>query len=175
MKIPELETQRLRLRAWREEDIQAYIEMCADPEVMRFLGGQPMTAQAAWRHGAYIIGHWQLRGFGHWVLEHKASGQFAGRAGFFQPEGWPGFEIGWALCKKFWGQGLAEEAARCALAYGFDEMGRNEVISIIDPGNTASIKLAEKLGERYLRDEDVLGTSVGIYGMDKGTWLKILG
>ena len=172
MKIPQLETPRLRLRAWREEDIQAYIDMCADPEVMRFLGGKAMTRQEAWRHGAYIIGHWQLRGFGHWALEHKDSGKFAGRAGFFQPEGWPGFEIGWALSREFWGQGLAEEAARSALAYCFGDMGRSEVISIIDRENLASIKLAEKLGERYQHEDEVLGHTVSIYGMTKADWLQ---
>lgn len=169
--VPTLETDRLILRAWQESDIEPYIEMCADEDVMRHLSGKPMTRQEAWRHAAYIIGHWQLRGFGHWAIEHKESGKFVGRAGFFNPEDWPGFEIGWAIHPNFWRQGFAEESARRALAYAFEDMGREEVISVINPGNTASIGLAEKLGERYLRDDEVYGQPVSIYGMSKDEYL----
>lgn len=171
MNIPELETDRLRLRAWQESDIEAYIEMCADEEVMRHLTGKPMTRQEAWRHAAYIIGHWQLRGYGHWALEHKETGQFVGRLGFFNPADWPGFEIGWAISRPFWRQGLAEEGARRALVYAFEDMGREELISVINPENTASIALAEKLGEHYQRDGELFGHKISIYGMSKQEWL----
>src|SRR5713226_8257785 len=91
----QLETERLLLRMWREDDFEAYAEICADPEVMRYLGGKPLSRLDAWRNMAMMVGHWHLRGYGHWVVEEKASGKFIGRIGFLNAEGWPGFELGW--------------------------------------------------------------------------------
>ena len=93
MTYDELDTERLRLRMWRESDIDAYAGMCADPLVMRYLGpGKTMTRHEAWRSMAFFIGHWQLRGYGHWAVEEKATGTMIGRIGFLNPEGWPAFE-----------------------------------------------------------------------------------
>src|SRR2546430_11344188 len=79
MKEVTLETDRLLLRFPRESDFEGYAKICADPEVMRFLGGQPMTELEAWRHMAFTIGHWYFRGYGQWVVEEKASGRLVGR------------------------------------------------------------------------------------------------
>ena len=85
MKEVTLETDRLLLRFPRESDFEEYAKICADPEVMRFLGGQPMTVLEAWRHMAFVIGHWYFRGYGQWVVEEKASGRLVGRIGFTNP------------------------------------------------------------------------------------------
>ena len=85
MKEVTLETERLLLRFPRESDFEAYAKICADREVMRFLGGQPMTELEAWRHMAFTIGHWYFRGYGQWVVEEKASGRLVGRIGFTIP------------------------------------------------------------------------------------------
>ena len=82
-----LETQRLILRQWRAEDFETYAQICADAEVMRFLGGKPFSRLEAWRHMALLVGHWQLRGYRHWAVEEKQSGPLVGRLGFFNPEG----------------------------------------------------------------------------------------
>src|SRR5688500_6966706 len=143
-----LETDRLTLRMFREEDLDAYAAICADPEVMRYLGeGKTLSRAEAWRQMALIIGHWQLRGYGFWAVEERATGALLGRIGFFNPEGWPGFELGWMLRRASWGKGYATEGARRALAHAFTEMGREHVISLIFPANTASIRVAERLGE----------------------------
>src|SRR5829696_4722730 len=98
IEIPTLATERLILRPFRDEDLDTYAEICADPEVMRYLGdGTPLDRVGAWRQLAFIVGHWQLKGFGLWALEEKASGALIGRAGLLHPEGWPGFELGWTL------------------------------------------------------------------------------
>ena len=89
MKEVTLETDRLLLRFPRESDFEEYAKICADPEVMRFLGGKPMTELEAWRHMAFTIGHWYFRGYGQWVVEEKASGRLVGRIGFTNPAGWP--------------------------------------------------------------------------------------
>ena len=170
-----LETERLRLRMWREEtDFDPYARVCADAEVMRFLSpqGKPLTRPEAWRQLAFLIGHWQLRGYGHWAVEEKASGRFVGRIGFLNPEGWPGFEIGWTLAREFWGKGYATEGARRALRYAFTEMGKEHVISLIHPENRNSIRVAERLGETLEGETEVVGIKVLIYGISRDKWLK---
>jgi RimJ/RimL family protein N-acetyltransferase len=146
----ELLTRRLLLRQFRAEDIDAYAAMCADPEVMRYLSvtGRPLSRADAWRQMALFSGHWQLRGFGMWVAEEQQTGRFVGRVGLHYPEGFPDRELGWAICRPFWGQGLASEAARAAAGHAFRTLGWSHLISLILPGNTRSIRLAERLGAR---------------------------
>lgn len=162
-----LETERLVLRMFREEDFEAYARLCADPEIMRFLGGKTFDRTDAWRHMASIIGHWYLRGYGHWAVEEKATGQLAGRIGFLNPEGWPGFELGWTLGREFWGRGYATEGARRALDYGFKELNRQHIISLIHPENNGSIRVAERLGEEIEGKTVLFGHEVLIYGIDR--------
>ena len=169
--IPELETERLILRALGEEDFDDYARMCADPDVMRYLGeGQPLTRPEAWRQMAFIIGHWQLRGYGLWAVEEKTSGKLVGRIGFYNPEGWPGFELGWTLARGAWGKGYATEGARRALAYAFADMGREKIISLIHPENLASIRVAERLGEKPEGRAELFGHEVLVYGIDRAEW-----
>jgi RimJ/RimL family protein N-acetyltransferase len=96
---------------------------------------------------ATFIGHWGLRGFGLWVVQRKSDGAFLGRVGLWQPEGWPGMEVGWGLGRAYWGQGYAREAARASLDYGFRNYAIPKIISLIHPDNHASKRLAERLGE----------------------------
>jgi RimJ/RimL family protein N-acetyltransferase len=168
MMTVELQTERLKLRMWRESDLDAYADMCADPMVMRYLGaGAVLTRAEAWRSIAYFVGHWQLRGYGHWAVEEKATGRMIGRIGFLNPEGWPGFEIGWTLARHAWGKGYATEGAKTALEYAFGELNQRHVISVIHPENTASMKVAERLGERLERRTKVFGMDVLIYGIER--------
>jgi RimJ/RimL family protein N-acetyltransferase len=162
-----LETERLILRMWRNEDFEAYARICADAEVMRYLGGKTFTPLEAWRHMAFLVGHWHLLGYGHWAVEEKASGDVIGRLGFLNPEGWPGFEIGWTLAREHWGKGYAVEGARRALEYAFTELDRDHVISLIHPENRASIKVAERLGEKLEGETELLGIDVLVYGIDR--------
>jgi RimJ/RimL family protein N-acetyltransferase len=167
MDKPVLETDRLLLRMWRLEDFEPYALMCADPEIMRYLGGRTLDRLEAFRHMAFLIGHWDLLGYGHWAVEEKASGKFAGRLGFLNPAGWPGFEIGWTLGHEFWGKGYATEGAKRALQYAFNELDKNHVISLIHPDNKASIRVAERLGETLEGKTELMGHDVLIYGIDR--------
>src|SRR5215216_2035841 len=139
-----LETANLILRMFCEDDFESYASICADTEVTRYLGeGKALSREEAWRQMAMIVGHWQLRGYGIWAVEDRKRGKLAGRIGFFNPEGWPGFELGWVLGRDYWGRGYATEGARRALDYMFNEMGRDHVISLIHPENRGSIRVAE--------------------------------
>jgi RimJ/RimL family protein N-acetyltransferase len=165
-----LETERLLLRLFREDDFESYAQIHSDEEVMRYLGGKTFNRLEAWRHMAFIVGHWHLLGYGHWAVEEKATGRMIGRLGFLNPVGWPGFEIGWTLARDCWGKGYATEGARRALRYAFTEMGREHVISLIHPDNRASIRVAERLGERLEGETEILGIGVLVYGIDRADW-----
>src|SRR5215472_5303191 len=98
--VPLLDTPRLRLRPPAESDFNDYASLCADAEVMRYVGDRgPLSREDAWRQLAMLIGHWALRGYGMWVVEELGSGAFVGRVGLHNPEGWPEREVGWALAR----------------------------------------------------------------------------
>jgi RimJ/RimL family protein N-acetyltransferase len=162
-----LETARLILRMFREDDFEAYhTKVSSDPDVMRYLGdGQPLTRSLAWRQMAMIVGHWQLKGYGFWAVEERSTGELVGRIGLFDPEGWPGFELGWVLGKAYWKRGYATEGARRVLDHVFTDMGRDHVISLIYPANTASIRVAEKIGETLEGRVDLFGHDTLVYSI----------
>jgi RimJ/RimL family protein N-acetyltransferase len=166
-----LATERLLLRMFRQDDFEAYAAICADPEVMRYLGdGKALSRWDAWRQMAMILGHWPLRGYGLWAVEERATGALIGRVGFFEPEGWPGFELGWMLRRASWGRGYAIEGARRALAHAFTEMDRRHVISLIRSANQPSIRVAERLGETLEGRTDLFGHEALVYGIDRAAW-----
>jgi RimJ/RimL family protein N-acetyltransferase len=159
-----LATARLELRMFREDDLDAYADMCADEEVMRFIGvGGPVGADVAWRQMALFLGEWALHGYGMWAVEERASGRLIGRVGFLNPHGWPACELGWLLARDAWGRGFALEAAQSARAYGRANLGVGELISLIRPDNMRSIALAERLGATRDRKIDFLGTDALLY------------
>ena len=171
MAVTTLETERLLLREWREEsDFETYAEICADEVVMRYMGGKPFSRLEAWRHMAYIVGHWQLRGYGHWVVEEKETGKMIGRLGFQHPVGWPDFELGWTLARDRWGYGFAPEGAKAALEHAFTTLRRTHVISLIHPENRASIAVAKRLGETLEGETTVMGLDVEIYSITREQW-----
>lgn len=166
-----LETERLLLRMLRNEDFDDYAAMCADPQTMTFIGERkPMTRNQAWRHMASIVGHWQLRGYGFFAVEEKTTGRFVGRVGFWDPEDWPSFEVGWTIVREHCSKGYATEAARACLGYAFTTLGRDQITSLIDPNNIASIRVAEHLGETYARDVDLFGRTVRQYRLTREEW-----
>ncbi len=171
MQIPKIVTKRLILREFEEDDLDAYTNMCGNPEVMGYIGsGQTLTRSESWRSMATMLGHWHLRGYGLWAVEERTSGTLVGRVGCWRPEGWLGFEIGWMIRRAFWGKGFATEAGSAAMEYAFDELQQPRVISIIQPDNVASRRVAEKLGEKLEGTAEVLGKECVVYGISKEEW-----
>lgn len=167
MNAPILTTERLRLRMFVDEDFDQYAAIHMDPDVTRFTARVQFTRMDAWRHMAMILGHWVLRGYGMWAVEEAATGKLVGRVGFHNPDGWPAFELGWTIGKPWWGKGYASEAAKRCLKYAFEDMGREHVISLIDPENTSSIRVAERIGEKVEGDVEVGGHRLLIYGISR--------
>lgn len=164
--FPIIETERLILRHFSNDDFEAYAQMMADPDIVRFLfSGKPMSRHEAWKSLATMSGHWMLNGYGQWALEEKSTGEFVGRAGLLQPEGWPDLEAGWVLCKNAQGKGYATEAGGAAIDFAFNELKANKVISLIQPDNIPSIKVAERLGESLERDIELFGIKALVYSI----------
>ncbi|OED48107.1 GNAT family N-acetyltransferase [Endozoicomonas sp. (ex Bugula neritina AB1)] len=168
MNIPQIDTERLILRAFRESDLTAYAAMCADPDVMKYIGyGRILSRSESWHSMATHLGHWHLRGYGLWAVEEKSTGLFVGRVGLFNPEGWPGQEIGWTLAKPYWGKGYGTEAAKAAIQWGFAHTSTKQLISLIVPESTASIKVSERLGQKFSQQVIVKGVKANLYILNR--------
>ena len=162
--IPTLETARLRLTALTERHFDDYAAMLADPASTRYIGdGQPLDRTNAWRSLAMLLGHWQLRGYGMWALELKATGEFIGRAGLFQPEGWPDLELGWMLKPEHRHHGYATEAGTAVLDFAWNRLHAPRVISLVRVGNDASDRVAERLGGEHIEDRDFYGCDTHVF------------
>ena len=172
--IPTLTTERLRLRSFRKSDLDDYAALQADREVLRYLGAgpEPWDRSRSSRHMAFLLGHWQMWDAGTWAVVHRESGAFLGMVGFSSPEGWPGFELAWTLVRRAWGQGYATEGARAARDHAFTAWKRDRIISLISPENRASIRVAERLGERLEGRISHLGRETLCYGLDRATYLE---
>ena len=144
-----LETARLRLRQWRDEDREPFFRLTSDPEVMRHFPSvltRP-ESDAMVRRLEDLIAQ---RGWGFWALETKADGACIGFTGLHIPVPdlpfGPCVEIGWRLAREAWGRGYATEAAREALRFGFEELGCREIVAFTAVGNLRSRKVMERLG-----------------------------
>ena len=170
---PTLETDRLILRPPSGEDFDAWAAFAADAEVAHFIGGV-QTRAVAWRALCGVTGAWIVNGFSMFSVLEKESGRWVGRIGPWKPEGWPGTEVGWGLARDAWGRGYAVEAATAAIDWAFDALGWTEVIHAIDPANTPSQRVAQRLGSRNLRRSvlpDPLNVEVDIWGQSRDEWL----
>lgn len=164
--IPILETERLRLRPFREDDVDDFVALHADPEVMRHLGG-PWAPDRSWRVLAFFMGYWLLRRPGQWAVEHRETGSFLGIAGFYEQEGGLGCELTGRLARRWWGRGYAAEAGQAVLRHGFTAWNLDNVVALAHPENRASIHAAERLGGRLLGRVEHKGREVLRFGFER--------
>jgi RimJ/RimL family protein N-acetyltransferase len=152
----EFDTERLRLRQWRESDLAPFFALACDPQVMEFL--LPIATRAdSDAMAARIEAGIAEKGWGLWAVEDKASGRFIGFTGLNVPVAAlpfsPCVEIGWRLARHAWGKGCASEAARGALQVGFERLGLDEIVAFTGVGNLRSAAVMERIG----MTEDLVG------------------
>jgi RimJ/RimL family protein N-acetyltransferase len=157
MTVPELITPRLRLRDWRDGDREPFAELNADPEVMAHFPTTLSRATSDMLVDAAMDG-WAANGFGLWVVERLDDGAFLGFTGLarpsFEAHFTPAVEVGWRLARHAWGQGYATEAARPALAFGFETVGLEEIVSFTVPANLRSRAVMQRIGMRHDAADD---------------------
>ena len=142
--IPTLRTERLTLRAPRWDDFEAYTAFRTSPRSATT--GGPFTRAEAFQQFCALLGHWQVRGYGRWMVADAETENPLGVVGLYYPEDWPEPEVAWSLFDEAEGKGYAYEAALAARDYAFGTLGWTSVISLIDPANTRSVALARRLG-----------------------------
>lgn len=142
--IPVIETERLILRAPRLEDLGPLAEF-RESERARSVGG-PFPAGTSFTALCALAGHWQLRGFGRWIVTLKGDDTALGVVGPFHPDDWPEPEIAWTVFDGAEGRGIAFEAAAAARAWAYATLGWTRAVSLVDPANTRSVALARRLG-----------------------------
>ena len=156
MATEEILTSRLRLRHWSSDDLEALTEIFAKPDVWRFPFGRGFSAQETEAFLIRRIAAQDDPGASPAAAEERETGRLIGYVGLsvpvWLPEVLPAVEVGWRLDPPYWGRGLASEGARASLAYGFDEMGLSEVLSIYQPDNVASGRVMERVGIGFDRE-----------------------
>jgi len=159
----ELETERLLLRMFHDDDWRGLHEHFSDPECTRYTFRRALTEAATWRAMASMAGHWLLRGYGPYAVEEKSSGTVLGTVGPWYPIEWPEPEIKWSLARRHWGKGYASEAVRAVQRMAWDCLPELRLISLIDSRNEASIRLALAVGATLEREIEFAGGPFHIY------------
>ena len=166
--IPEkVETRRLILRRFKEDDWVDLHQLYSDPECTRYTIQRTLTEGESWRTMAAMIGHWQIRRYGPYAVEDKNTGKVMGPVGLWYPNDWPGPEIKWAISRVYWGLGYASEAARAVKKIAADCMPEISLISLIFSDNEASIKLAEAIGAKFEKEIEFRGQIAHIFRHSK--------
>jgi RimJ/RimL family protein N-acetyltransferase len=160
-----LQTRRLRLRPMEMNDLDEFVALHADPDVTQFI--RPLDHEAARERLSRDGDEWAQRGHGTLAVLDRTTGDFLGRCGL---KHWPQFdetELGWVLRRDAWGQGYATEAAHACIEWGFSELDVPYLTAMINSANARSVRVAERLGLTPLRNDELLGNPVVVYGLDR--------
>ncbi|NUT82734.1 MULTISPECIES: GNAT family N-acetyltransferase [Pseudomonas] len=184
--ILELESARLLLRQWRDDDLPEFAAMCADPQVMRYFPARLSRLESAALIGR-VRGHFAEHGFGLWALERKDTGAFIGFTGLgvvgFDAPFTPAIEIGWRLAREHWGLGYASEAAWTALRCAFDQLALDEVVAFTAVDNLPSQKVMQAIGMQHDPADDFEHPTLAVghplrhhvlYRINREQWLQTL-
>lgn len=166
-----LETARLQLRMFRREDLDALSEMTADPLVMRYIGhGRALSREETRSNLDSIIAAFRRRGFGRWALESKETGALVGYCGLSLGNQEVGVELAYMLARGVWGRGLALEAGRACLRYGFETLKLASVAGLTFHGNRRSRRVLESLGMSYVGAAHFYGFDCVRYSVSRADW-----
>jgi ribosomal-protein-alanine N-acetyltransferase len=150
------------------DDLEALASMNADPDVMRYIGdGKPQSLEQAQLRISAITNHWEKHGFGLCAVLDRATSDFAGFCGLQYLDDTSEIEVGYRFKKRFWGMGLATEAAQASLEYGFGRLGLDRIVAVVHPENLASQHVVDKLGLRYIKDARYYDTLLRYYAITR--------
>jgi RimJ/RimL family protein N-acetyltransferase len=163
-----LETDRLLLREFVLEDVEEFFRMVSDPDVTRYTGDGGKTLEEA-RKGLEerLFRDYRKYGYGRWAAVDKPSGKVIGFAGLKYLDEVAEVDLGYRFFKEYWGQGLATEASRAILAYGFDTLQLKRIIGIADIENEASLRVLEKVGFKFEKFTTYRGHEVAWYAIER--------
>jgi ribosomal-protein-alanine N-acetyltransferase len=149
--MPAITTEHLRLRMLRPADLDDYhATIYGDKDVMVYMpGGKPRPRQQVQAVIDEFLNHWEQHGFGLWAVEWREDGSFVGHCGLMRLAGSEEVELAYALAKPYWGKGLATEAARATLRFGFEVVQLPEILALAVPDNIGSRRVMEKLGMQF--------------------------
>lgn len=164
---PRLDTERLILRHFTVDDFHDLAAFWADPGVVKFIGGEPQSAEVSWSRLLRYIGHWQALGYGYWAVIEKQTGRYVGQFGLQEAKrdlipALTAPEAGWALTPEVHGKGYAKEALNAMLAWADSEL-KAPLCCIIDEENQRSVHLAKQAGFQYAHEVSYHSKSVGMY------------
>lgn len=161
-----LQTERLRLREFADEDLEALAPILADPDVVRYLPGPPRTREQSQRTLAWFRDQHRRDGFSAWAVETRAEGRLLGWCGLAEFDNTGDVELLYCLAADCWGQGLASEAARACVACARDQIGLPRIIAAVLAQNTASRRVLEKSGLSYWKPGRWFGLDLDMYRLD---------
>ena len=164
-----LETNRLRLRLFEPGDVAALAALYEDPEVMHFIpvGKEPPDCPGQVER---FRDRFEQSGYTLWLAERKDDGAFVGRVGLWPLDGTDEVELAYLLERRHWGSGLATEAAAACLQFGFTQCRLSSIAAIADPDNGASLRVMEKLGFRFVREDRFYGIAVRYHLLHREEW-----
>jgi len=186
--VPRLETSRLWLRPWSADDVEEYARIVGDPEVMRYMGSglrykakravaslialvSDMESRLKIRR---LIRHWQRCAFGEWAVEEKTTGRLIGQIGLTHHPDWIAdpakVEVGWLLARDAWGRGFATEGATATLAYAFEHLKLERIVSIARVENVRSQRVMGRIGLFPVGGTHWKGSEVVWWAIDRPTW-----
>ena len=166
-----LETARLRLRLFKPDDLDRMCEITRDPEVTRYIGyGHPLTREETRENLGKIMNGFRRRGYGRWALERRDTGALVGYCGLSSGNPEVGIEVAYMLAREEWGRGLAQEAGRAALRYGFETLGVASIAGLTLHGNRRSCKVLERLGMKFIRNDTYFGFDCVHYAIARADW-----
>ena len=165
----EIETARLYLRQFTPDDLDDLYRIYSDPEIMNYLTGV-RTREATETAIHTMLKRWEENNFGMWALVHKIDGKMIGRCGLGLLDNTPEVELGYALDKVYWNQGLATEASFASLNYGFQILKLERIVAIARPENIASQRVIQKVGMKYEKNAHYYETDVVYYSISRETY-----
>ena len=168
-----LETERLLIRKFTFDDLDALIDLRSDEEVIRYIGSRRLqNSEAIEKRLKFYIGCYEKYGFGMCAMLWKETGEMIGWCGIQPLDATNEIEVGYGMVKKFWGKGIGYEAARAWLEYAFTNTDAKRIVAVAAPENTGSWRIMEKCGMKYEKTDDHYGMQCVFYAISKDEFLN---